>query len=173
MAGCGTFGAQTGSAPSSAAHPKTASPTKHHAVVTPKPGPAGQQVIRTAGLKPLTLPRGDSAPPGMRAMSLTITVTNPIGTAITLTSQDLLTGPTQRVSSMTAVDQVVLPPAPGLFPDTPGASVLRPALRVSVPARGALQGNVSAFVSTGREAAMILMPTRQGLDQVAQTFFTP
>lgn len=68
---------------------------------------------------------------------------------------------------------VVLPPAPGLFPGTPGASVGRQALRVSVPARGTIEGNVSAFVSTGREAAMILMPTRQGLDQVAQTFFTP
>ena len=90
-------------------------------MVTPKPGPAGQQVIRTAGLKPLTLPPGASAPPGMRAMNLTVTITNPTGTAITLTSQDLLTGPAQRVSSMTAVDQASsCRRRPVCFPARPG-----------------------------------------------------
>ncbi len=174
LAGCGVLGAHGGAAPHPAAH---AHVTRHsHAAVPPTPGPAGQLTIHTTGAKPLALPHGATAPPGMRALALTVTITNPTGAAVTITSQDVLTGTAQNGAAMTAVDQVVLPPAPSLFPGTAGASAGNRVLQVTVPAHGTVHGNVSAFVptETAKPAAVaLLVPTPQGLDQVSQALFTP
>ncbi len=174
LAGCGVLGAHGGAAPHPAAH---AHVTRHsHVAAPPTPGPAGQLTIQAGGAKPLALPHGASAPPGMQALSLTVTITNPTGTAITITNQDVLTGTAQNGAAMTAVDQVVLPPAPGLFPGAAGSLAGHHVFRVTVPAHGTMQGNVSAFVptETAKPAAVaLLVPTPQGLDQVSQALFTP
>ncbi|MGC8489363.1 MAG: hypothetical protein ACP5QO_14270 [Clostridia bacterium] len=174
LAGRGVLGAHGGAAPHPAAHAQV---TRYsHAAVPPIPGPAGQLTIQASGAKSLTLPHGATAPPGMQALSLTVTITNPTGTAITITNQDVLTGTAQNGAAMTAVDQVVLPPAPSLFAGAAGSSAGHHVFRVTVPAHGTVHGNVSAFVPTKGakpDAVALLVPTPQGLDQVSQALFTP
>ena len=108
----------------------------------------------------------------MQALALTVTITNPTASALTITNQDVLTGAAQNGAAMTAVDQVGVPPAPSLFPGAAGTSTGHRVLRVTVPAHG----NVSAFVPTKGakpDAVALLVPTPQGLYQVAQALFTP
>lgn len=178
LAGCGAAGVHV-SAPRHPHHSArhTHAPAASRTGPPPSTGAAGHLTIKAGAAGPLSVPSGNTGgvPPGMQALTLMVTITNPTATAVPITNQEIQVGAITNNAAITSADQVARPPDPNLFPtavNNPGATTFT----VTVPAHGSVSGNISITVTPHDPQADIValvVPSPQGEAQVAMASFTP